>query len=185
MEKLELENLREQTVSLLNQIKSKDEYIAQLETIPLIAKYNAYLYDKEKLQEEYQQKREEYLKLYQQDCPHPLWYFLRELSDGPIPGFTCKCIRCEQEDNVLEYGINASLYEKELENGKLIYALCGYKKPIDIPYEVIRQEFLELEEAGYSLEEIKSILYSKYTRKDIELSRRLKMAYVPKCERSK
>lgn len=179
MEKLELENLREQTVSLLNQIKSKDEYIAQLETIPLIAKYNAFLYDREKLQEEYEEKKEEYEDKFQQDCPHPFHYLMysnyRFLTKTTT--YVCKCLRCNKS---LEYSdFRISNYRK---NEQLIFSEGedGNLESVETSYEILHREFLELEREGYSFEEIREILYSKYTEKNEDLARNLKMKYMPR-----
>lgn len=175
MEKLELENLREQIVSLLNQIKSKDEYIAQLETIPLIAKYNAFLYDREKLQEEYEEMQKENEIVFKENCPHPLWY-LRP-SDPMYFGlrnidiYNGICVRCK--DIQMKYSVFMG-------NSIFRYNDKGEMVQSNVPYEVINQEFLELEREGYSFDEIKEILYSKYTSQDVDLARNLKMKYMPK-----
>lgn len=186
-EKSTLELLKEQMANLSKCIQNKEEYIAEIEMIPLIAKYNAALYDREKLQEEYEIKKAEYEEKFQQECPHPLYYFFIDESDADYIKEGCvritrHCLRCA-------YGTEKEIFsfaewEKVKEN--LIYEArpeyyyyCGCK-PLEVPYEVIRQEFLKLESEGYSFEEIREILYSKYTDKNEELARNLKIKYIPK-----
>lgn len=185
----ELEQLQLQMQNLLKNIKAKEEYIALLETLPTIMEYNAYLYDKEKLQEEYEQKKEEYEKkigeqqeLLVETCPHPLWHFLKDLTNECDISFSevnysLKCIRCGYNS---PNGYRFKM-EEWFKKSNVIYD----KDKIDatsetIPYEVVRQEFLELESEGYSFEEIREILYSKYTEKNEDLARNLKMKYISK-----
>lgn len=185
----ELEQLQLQMQKLLKNIKAKEEHIALLETLPTIKKYNAYLYDREKLQEEYEEKKKEYEKkieeqqrLLAENCPHPLWYVLKDLTNGCDIYFSevnyfLKCIRCGYNSP------NGDRFKiKEwFKKSNVIYD----KYKIDatsetIPFEVINQEFLELESEGYSLDEIRDILYSKYTEKNEDFARNLKMKYMPK-----
>ena len=188
-EKSTLEQLKEQMTNLSKSIQDKEEYIAALEMIPLIAKYNASLYDREKLQEEYELKKAEYEEKFQQECPHPLYYFKEDHTfvDDIYKGLVIihrKCLRCMFEKKSEEI-MKLSIWESEKEN--LIYEsthglfpyYCGCK-PIEIPYNVINQEFLDLESEGYSFEEIRDILYSKYTEKNEDLAKNLKMKYIPK-----
>lgn len=186
----ELEQLQLQMQNLLKNIKAKEEHIALLETLPTIKKYNAYLYDREKLQEEYEQKKEEYEIILQDNCPHPLHYFKVDSTyfDDFDRGFVViyrECLRCmfkKKREEVIEL----STWEKEKDS--LIYeatplgAYPNYSgcKQIEIPYNKIRQEFLELESEGYSFEQIREILHSKYTEKNEDLARNLKMKYIPK-----
>lgn len=75
-EKSTLEYLKEQMTHLSKCIQDIEESIAELEMIPLIAKYNASLYDREKLQEEYKIKQAEYEGKFQQEFSHPLHYLM-------------------------------------------------------------------------------------------------------------
>lgn len=188
--KQELEQLQLQMQNLLKNIKAKEEHIALLETLPTIKKYNAYFVDREKLQEEYEQKKEEYGDKFQQECPHPLYYFkedntfLDDINKG-IVIIHRQCLRCTYEKKRAET-MELSTWEKEKDS--LIYeastlgAYPNYSgcKQINIPFKVINQEFLALESEGYSFEEIRDILYSKYTEKNEDLARNLKMKYMPK-----
>lgn len=184
-EKRTLEQLKEQMINLSKSIQNKEEYIAQLEMIPLIAKYNAALYDREKLQEEYEIKKAEYEEKFQQDCPHPLYYFKEDNAFYSFVRIKYKYLRCKYEKKRSEF---LKLSTSEIEKGNLIYEATIPEsfpyfwccKQIGIPYNIINQEFSELESEGYSLEEIREILYSKYTDKNEELARELKMKYIPK-----
>lgn len=178
-EKSTLELLKEQMANLSKCIQDKEEYIAEIEMIPLIAKYNAALYDREKLQEEYERKKSEYEEKFQQECPHPFHYFMysnnRFLTNTTT--YFCKCIRCNKS---LEYSaFRISNYRK---NEQLIFSEGedGNLESVEKSYEILHREFLELEREGYSFEEIREILYSKYTDKNEELARNLKIKYIPK-----
>lgn len=158
-----IETLKLQIQELLKRLDEKNEIIRELETIPLIANYNVRCADRDNLKVECDGLVSQLTNLEQQNCSHPLWYFLGEIEENYIPGFACKCLCCGKEDKVVEYGLNASLYEKELTNGRLIYALGVGKKQVEVPFDVIRNEFLKLESEGYNKEEIREMLFKKYS----------------------
>lgn len=161
--------------NLLKNIKAKEEHIAHLETLPTIKKYNAYLYDREKLQEEYEQKKEEYGDKFQQECSHPMCYFwCGTYNDSREEvGIIRKCLRCTFKSDWEYFKMDAYLQLKQ----NLIYSATDTYvgcEQVDIPFKVINQEFLALESEDYSFEEIRDILYSKYTEKNEDLARNLK-----------
>lgn len=141
----------------------KNEIIRELETIPLIANYNVRCADRDNLKVECDGLVSQLMNLEQQNCFHPLWYFLNEIAENSTLGFECKCLRCGKEDKVLEYGFIPSLYEKELINDRLIYALGVGRKQVEVPFDVIQKEFLKLEKDGYNQEEIREMLFKKYS----------------------
>lgn len=172
----ELEQLQLQMKNLLKNIKATEEHISLLETLPTIKNYNAYLYDREKLQEEYEEKKIEYQELLEETCPHPLWYLISyEHKDDIIlfERYTCQCLYCEccKVFQRKDFYKESVLFESNKQSESV---------SLNISYEVTREEFLELESEGYSLDEIREILYSKYTEKNEDLARNLKMKYIPK-----
>lgn len=106
-------------------------------------------------------------------CFH-VWY-IQDISGSADNALGIRqCLRCKQ---INRWHTCSLAINDEVEDEKMIWT--NSENPTGL-YENIRIELLELENEGYSFEEIRDILYSKYTEKNEDLARNLKMKYMPK-----
>jgi hypothetical protein len=79
-----------------DEYNSKIQKQKLLEESPIIREYNKLSFDLSLLAKRYDRLKDEYLKLYQSECNHPLWYFTSDDTDR-FEGrqlWTCQCIKC-------------------------------------------------------------------------------------------
>lgn len=118
-------------------------------------------------------------------CSHPLLYLTSYSCNmhfkPPIKLHNCKCLSCTEGltlGNEVWSGKGEFLFHRD----KVIFDINEEGELIEpfVSYEVVRKEFLMLKHEGYSMEEIKEILFFKYSRRNDELVRKFKIKYNPK-----
>lgn len=179
MEKKELEQLEKQMQSLMKKIMDKIDEIDYLDVhSPKLAQAEI---ECETLEKEYENISSQYelgwQKMY--PCSLHIWYVLELSGNVDNTLGICQCLHCKQINRW--HTCSMALYD-EIEEEQMIYIYQNIinQKNSAVSYELIRQEFLELEDEGYSYEEIREILYNKYTKENEDLARNLKMKYMPK-----
>lgn len=179
MKKNELEQLEKQMQSLVKKIMDKIDEIDHLDVHS--PKFEQASTECDTLETEYENLSSKYELRWQKiyPCSLHIWYIL-ELSGNVDNGLGIRqCLRCKQ---INRWNTSTFALYDEIEEEQMIYIYQNiiYQKNPVVSYELIRQEYLELESEGYTFEEIREILYSKYTKENEDLARNLKMKYMPK-----
>lgn len=139
-----------------DEYNSKLERKKTLEESPVIQEYNKLSYDLTLLSKRYDRLKDEYIKLCQAECNHPLWYFIEDDSDR-FEGrqlWVCQCIKCRK----YKTGHSREFFGKLIiESGNM-----GFGEQCLTSYENVRNEYLELESQQIDKKEITKTLVKKY-----------------------
>lgn len=176
MEKNELEQLEEKMQNLMKKILDKFD---EIDNIVLDHSHKTELgnvsIELDILEKEYKNLSSQYELHWQKiyPCSH-VWY-IQDISGSADNALGIRqCLRCKQINRWHTWSL--AIYN-EVEEKKMIWT---NSEDLTGLYKNIRIELLELESEGYSLDEIREILHSKYTEKNEDLARNLKMKYIPK-----
>lgn len=178
MKKNELEQLEKQMQSLMKKIMDKIDEIDYLDVHS--PKLEQACTECDTLQKEYENLSSQYELCWQKiyPCSLHIWYIL-ELSGDLDNGLGIRqCLHCKQINrwNTCSLALQDEIEEEQM----IIYPNITQQKNSAVSYELIRQECLELKSEGYTFEEIREILYNKYTKENEDLARNLKIKYTPK-----
>lgn len=178
MEKNELEQMEVKMQNLMEKILGKDDEVNNI--VPDHShktELDNVIVELDILEKEYENLSSQYELCWQKiyPCSH-IWYILDLLGNTYNALGIRQCLRCKQKNRW--HTCSLAIYD-EVEEEKMI--CTNSDDPVGL-YETVRIELLELESEGYSLEEIKEILFNKYTRKKEDLARNLKIKYLPKYQ---
>lgn len=151
-----LEELSKALELCADEYNSKLKRKKALEESPVIKEYNNLSFDLSLLGKRYDRLHDEYIKLYQSECHHPLWYFIKDDSDR-FEGrqlWVCQCIKC---------GKYKTGHSREfLDNLIIESGNMGFGEQCLTSYENVRNEYLELEAQQIDKKEVVKTLTRKY-----------------------
>lgn len=151
-----LEELSKRMNACQEQRLPKIERLKELRKLPIINEYEQLSSELTALWKEYESLEEEYEKLYQKNCEHPLWYFWRNETDfyEQRQLWVCQCVRC----GMLKSEHSRSFKDKLiLESGNM-----GFGERCIADYDKIKEEYLSYESQGEENEQIAKIMIKKY-----------------------
>jgi len=96
----ELKNIENQIDSLCTERNGVLIKMKNLEQNPIVQEYMKLVSSNERLYSKLSNAKENYTRLKQKTCTHPLWYFISESTDS-YEGrtyYTCKCLECNLVD---------------------------------------------------------------------------------------
>lgn len=145
---LERQSLSKEYNSILNEKES-------LEKSPIVIAYKRLLENLKLVGDNYNEVNEEYFKLYQSNCTHPLWYFISDETDDyeGRQQWACKCVRC---------GMVKEGHSREFPNLIIGSMSMGFGKQCPTSYRDIRAEYLNLEEKQNNDQQNVKMMIKKY-----------------------
>lgn len=151
-----LEEYKKAIESCANQYNSIIERKKVLELNPIIKEYNQLQKELDILKIKYDNLSEEYTRIYQLNCKHPLWYFMNDNSNR-VEGrqeWVCQCVKC----GITEIGHSKNFKNKLIiESGNM-----GFGEKCLSDYGVVRSEYLQLEASGQNDKCIARTMIKKY-----------------------
>lgn len=154
----ELNILKNKLNELDEKYNNNNKRIHELIQIPEVAEYERLVTENENIRFEVNNLSEKYIKIVQENCKHPLWYFISDETDSYEMRITwkCKCLDCGLVEIDRAHEFNSKILMTD--------AKYGFPKSVDAPYHVVASRYNELKQLNQlTHEQIIGTIFGEFT----------------------
>lgn len=116
MSKNNISELKEQIKNLYTEYNLIQNEVNEIKKNPLIIRFEELKEDLSFMYDKIEQLEDDYSKLYQSECSHPIWVLIEDQTDSYEQRqiLLCKCIRCQKEKKAHSRNFDEIINTKEV-----------------------------------------------------------------------